>query len=363
MNDQKQLKERILFFLPYDFGELESGSRVRPYKMYRAFQELGYEVTLIAGAADKRLAMYKEIPFSEERYAFCYCEVSTYPLHPFVDYHILSGIWKRGIPIGIYYRDAYWKFADYFNYKGLKRLELIMRYHSDLFFLSRIASVLFFPSESLASLFNLRVPKIVLPPGGECKLVGSRPASPLKAVYVGGVSERYGTDIMLRALKSVNQKNIHVTLDLVCRKNELENLPQRTKELLQARWVNIHHVSGDNLPPIYARCNIALIPIIKDSYNDLALPVKLFEYLSFGLPVVATACREMQNFIESNGCGIICMDNAQSISEALIFLVEHSEILQRLSSRAIETINNGNLWTDRAKTVARNLQHSTPENK
>ncbi|MDH4137370.1 MAG: glycosyltransferase family 1 protein, partial [Anaerolineae bacterium] len=46
---------KILMHMPYPFPlELISGSRVRPYKMYRAFLELGYEVELIAGDVPTR---------------------------------------------------------------------------------------------------------------------------------------------------------------------------------------------------------------------------------------------------------------------------------------------------------------------
>jgi len=348
-------KDRIIFYLPYSFGDLETGSKVRPYKMYQSFLRLGYKVDLIAGTPDERITKYKEVLASGENYAFCYAEASSYPLHPILDYRVLLGIRRLAIPMGIYYRDAYWKFEDYFPYKGVKRLELLLRYHTDLLLFSQIASVMFFPTDSLSHLFKLRIPKIILPPGGEYRPLKREFTRPLRAVYVGGVTYRYGIQLMLEALEFVNQEKVHLVLELVCRRNELEALPQHIQMLVRAPWVNIHHISGDALQSIYSRCHIGLIPGIKDAYNDLAFPVKMFEYLSFGLPIVATHCKEMSKFIKTNGCGIICRDDAQSMADTLNLLTHDLDTVQRLSVRAVQTILNGNLWEDRAKLVANTL--------
>jgi len=143
-------------------------------------------------------------------------------VHPFVDYRIILHLWRLGIPIAIYYRDAYWKFSDYFHSKGMKRLELVLRYRTDLALFSKVSTVMFFPTASLAGLF-LKLPWTLLPPGGEVKETKRESALeyPLKAVYVGGVTERHGIGILLGALQRINRHKVLIHLDLVCCKNEL----------------------------------------------------------------------------------------------------------------------------------------------
>jgi glycosyltransferase involved in cell wall biosynthesis len=327
--------------------------------MYQAFLRLGYDVDLIAGTSSERFEQYKQIIARKKCYDFCYFEASSYPVHPIVDYRILLGLRHWGIPIGIYYRDAYWMFPEYFPYKGIKRLELIFRYRLDLLLFAKTASIMFFPTASLANLFKLKVCKAILPPGGEYKPVNRSIKAnmhPLRAIYVGGVSWRYGTHLMLEALRIVNQKEVLISLDIVCRKNELDVLPQQTKALLHEPWIRVHHIAGSALQDLYSKCHIGLIPLLKDAYNDLALPVKLFEYLSFGLAVLATNCEEMRKFIELCGCGLVCEDDAQSMAEALRLLVYHPDLLRQLSERAVQVILDGNLWEDRAKVVANTLK-------
>ena len=102
--------KRILFHLPYSFGGLRSGSSVRPYKMYQAFLGLGYKVDLIAGDVKTRRIAFEKMRKDQRNYMFCYSEPGSYPVHPFLDYRIYLYLNRKHVPIGIYYRDAYWKF-------------------------------------------------------------------------------------------------------------------------------------------------------------------------------------------------------------------------------------------------------------
>jgi glycosyltransferase involved in cell wall biosynthesis len=346
---QKSAINRMIFYLPYDFANLETGSRVRPYKMYNAFLQLGYDVKLISGNTSERLAHYRRLRNSEN-YAFCYVEASSYPLHTFVDHYILAVLKRRNIPVAVYYRDAYWKFRSYFSFAGLKRLELLLRYRADLALFNRVATVMFFPTASLADLVNVKIPKALLPPGGEYKPVERQFGHPLRAVYMGGVTYRYGLTLMLNALEIINKREIRVFLELVCREKELKDWPSYIQQKLMVPWINVQHVSGDALESIYARCHVGLVPLVKDEYNDLSLPIKLFEYLSFGLPVIVTHCNEMSKFVKENKCGIVCEDNPDSLASALCRFIDDQHLLERLSERALQTIMN-NLWMHRTKTV------------
>ena len=346
------MSKQILFYVPYDFSSLKSGSQIRPYNMYKAFLNLGYEVDLIAGNIKTRKEAFKEIRKKQKKYIFCYSEPSTYPLHPFVDYNIYLYIKKQHIPIAIYYRDAYWKFSEYFNKRGIKKLELLLRYRADLFLYNHIASVIFFPTSTLANMFNIRVKKLCLPPGGENKFKNRNNliSSPLKGIYVGGINFRYGFDILLHAFSLVNNRQ-RVELELVCRDKEFKNISKEMKNFIDCSWINIHHISGKVLERLYYKAHFGIIPRRKDKYNDLAIPVKLFEYLSFGIPVIVTDCNEMGRFVKKNECGLVCKDTPESLADSILKLINDFGLYEYLSKKAKKTILNGNLWIDRAKTV------------
>ena len=81
------------------------------------------------------------------------------------------------------------------------------------------------------------------------------------------------------------------------------------------------------------------------------MPVKLFEYLSYGLPIVATDCTEMADFVRRNRTGIVVQDNPLSLAEGVLRIVRDQDFYRELKSNAKRTLENGNLWTDRAEQV------------
>ena len=57
----------------------------------------------------------------------------------------------------------------------------------------------------------------------------------------------------------------------------------------------------DDLPAYIKNFNVALIPFVKNSYTDAVYSCKLNEYLSMGIPVVATDMQELTLYAKENG--------------------------------------------------------------
>jgi len=82
---------------------------------------------------------------------------------------------------------------------------------------------------------------------------------------------------------------------------------------------------------------VTLHPII--NYLD-ALPVKMFEYMAAGLPVIASNFPLWKKIIENNQCGL-CVDplDPRAIAKAIQYLVAHpieAEQMGRNGQRAVQ---------------------------
>jgi len=345
---------KVVFMCFTDFSTINSGSSVRPYMIYNALKQKGYEVLLINGNKKSRREKYLRYKANNEfqNVAFCYIEPSTYPIHP-MDYLILFYLKRRNIPIGIFYRDMYYKFPTLFNKKGYKRIELQLRYKIDWVLYKLFAKKIFFPTNTMSSYFRFDK-KCVLPPAGEDKAIKSKRIN-YNLIYVGGVSERYGTPILLEALKLVNKEYRNINLHLVCREYNKDIFKDYEKEI----WLKIQHVSGNDLIDIYKKSDIAIIPIRKIEYHDLAMPVKLFEYMSYGLPVIATNCKEVENFVSNNDIGIVVEDNPKCLADAIIKLYDNPIEIERLSVNVRNTLIKNNLWIHRVEVIEQQLYSTT----
>ncbi|WP_135829678.1 glycosyltransferase [Halorussus halobius] len=348
---------RILFHTPTKLtGKADSGSKVRPAKMYQSFQELGYTVDLISGPAENRLRDFKTVMENDREYVFCYSEPSTWPTNPFVDYRIYYYLYRNRIPTGIFYRDIYWKFPELFGPTGLKKWELQLRYRSDLKVFDTVADVLYCPSTSFSDFLEVSTQVEPLPPAGVDK-THNQPdnETPDRAIYVGGVSKRYGTDLLAKSFKKVNEES-DFQLELVCREEEYYSLPSAVREDFAEDWVTVHHVSGEELDDLYEDVDVGISPIRPTEYNNAAMAVKLFEYLSYGLPIVTTNCDEMASFVSDNNCGFICDDSAEAMASTLLYLQADTERFVKAKEESVTTLKQGNLWIDRARSVASFLQ-------
>ena len=341
---------KVLFICYTNFLSVNSGSLVRPYMIYKAFVSKGYEVLLINGDVKERMSKFlrykKDDAFKNVDY--CYIEPSTYPSHP-LDYIIFEYIRKLNIPVGLFYRDMYYKFPEFFKKSGYKKYELSFRYKIDWLMFKRLSKVIFFPSQTMASYFQFSN-KATLPPAGEIKFTEKKELND-SIIYVGGVNEIYGTPILLEALKIVNINHKRITLNIVCREYNRCIFEKYKKE----DWLNISHVSGEELKSMYYISDIAIIPIKINTYNNLAIPVKLFEYMSFGLPIISTDCFETACFIRKNEIGVVVQDNPESLAEAIINLYENPDMIKKLSENVKKTLINGNLWTDRIDAIEKYL--------
>ncbi len=356
---------QLLYITYIDFGNFQSGSSVRPQMMYEAFRELGWEVKLLQTQQNKRAqrrAAVEEISrWLDEgnRPDFCYVESPSGPIFNLCDKILLRKIRRLGIKIGYFYRDAAFRFDNIFikGQKTPKQHAIAAMSELDVKFLERTADIVYLPTKSMAKYFSFPC-MMTLPPacsGSIQSKVGHTPGR--SCIYVGGVSKRYGTDILLGAFDLLNANGEDYPLTLVCRESETGYIPQEYRE---KPWLHIVHASGkESLKPFYQAADLALYPIEKNDYNDFALSVKLLEYLEFGLPVVAVDCTETKRFVEGLGSGLVCRSDPADFADKVRGILTDTSLYALCALNVQKAAQSGNLWTDRAKQIARDLSQKS----
>jgi glycosyltransferase involved in cell wall biosynthesis len=341
---------KVLYICFTDFDNINRGSAVRPYKMYNAFINRGYEVILINGNVQERRKKFIHSKKNNhlENIDYCYIEPSTYPCHP-IDYLMFIYIKSLNIPVGLFYRDMYHKFPELFNKKGIKKMELLIRYKFDWSIYKIISKTIFFPSDSMAKYFKFDN-KAALPPAGDI-LNTKKESLQYNVIYVGGVSKRYGTDKLLEAMQIVNDTFKRINLILVCRDYDDTFFKKYENE----EWLSIKHVSGEELEQFYSKSDVAIIPIQENEYHNFAVPIKLFEYLSYNMPIITTNCFETARFVRNNQIGIVTNDNAQELAEAIIKLYKNDNEIFKYTNNSKKTLINGNLWGHRVDKIEKYL--------
>ena len=343
-----------------------SGSQIRPVKMLEAFKSLGCEVDVVMGTGKDRRQQIKQIKQKikeGKRYDFVYSESSTYPtmfaygvkdafMYPLLDFSFFSFCKKNSIPIGLFYRDIYWKFPKMINKPFIKKLFLNIMHRFDLLVYQKYIDVLYLPSKKMGEYLNFNFEPIkLLPPGA----VDDYFAEPMKTnnnlniFYVGGIGGHYKMHKLLKVVGDFP----NVSLTICCREKDWQLNGDSYNQLLKSN-LNVVHVNGNDLIPFYEKADLVSLFWENSEYMDFAMPVKLFEYLAHKKPIIATAGTEAGNFVKDNGAGWVIPYDENALKELLNQIKENPEIL-------IEKINNiynilpMNTWKSRALQVCKDL--------
>lgn len=94
---------------------------------------------------------------------------------------------------------------------------------------------------------------------------------------------------------------------------------------------------------------VTLHPTI--NYLD-SLPVKMFEYMAAGLPVIASDFPYWRNIVEANDCGV-CVDplSPEAIAEAIDFFVKNPDVAMRKGENGRKAVSEKYNWGEEEKKL------------
>ena len=363
---------KMIFHIPC-FIDLnaKSGSSIRPIKMIQAFKDNGYDVDIVMGYAKERKKQILNIKKNIKdgvKYDFLYSESSTMPtllteknhlpMHPFLDFSFFKFCKKHNIKIGLFYRDVYWKFNEYKNnVSKIKRIVAIALYRYDLLKYKHTIDVMYLPSLKMKNFVYDDFNGLIfsdLPPGIEVKKnIKINKNSSLNIFYVGGITKPGGLYDVSKLIDITNiDENINLTI--CCRKNEWDSVKQFYKGIINDR-VKIIHKSGVELDDYYNKADLCSLIFPYNDYRLFAVPIKLFEYLSYQKPIITTDKSAVSEYVEKNDVGFVVNYSDKSIEKTIKKILNNRNILIEKTNN-IKKIFVSETWKSRAKKVERDLK-------
>ena len=348
-----------------------SGSSVRPQKMKEALESLDIDVRSFGGINNdlslrkKTVAEIKEL-LKTWRPDACYIEPPSGPMFFHGDVSLIKTLHRMAVPISIFYRDAYWKYPEYSEEGKLsisakiKRIIIKrMQIHQWNVFKNNI-DIIYFPSSTMAKEFDCPN-KRALPPGGFIPAAKEKNeiSKPIQFIFVGGAARNYGTHLTIEAFDRLNKSEIKAKLFYICPENQWKTIGIEQERYHD--WLDVIHTSGDeNLKQYYEKSDVALLIAPRSFYRDFAVPIKIFEYISYLKPILVTDCTETAKIIDENQAGWITNDSVESVVFKLEYLCSHPEEIISIKEH-MEEVRNNNLWISRADRVVRELSDLRPE--
>jgi len=364
------MKKNIIFHIPWKIKpERISASQIRPLNMLNAFKNSGYNVDVVMGTFEEKksyILKIKENIKKGKKYIFCYSESSTAPTflangwreairkgnNDFMFFRYLS---TKNIPIGLFYRDIYWKFDLFMKeLPYIKKILFPFLYKFDLYMYGKYINTLFLPSVKMKNFIpEFNGSTEALPPGCFISYYSRsdiKNISGINLVYVGGIIGHYNlNELMNYAL--VKSADINITICV--RKEEWETL-QKYQKLERDKKITIKHISGDKLDYIYRDADIGLLFIEPILYWAFAMPFKLFEYIGHGIPVISTEDTAVAEFVTEHDIGWVIPNSAFEMSK-LISMIHADPSLLYLKKENVLRLRETQTWEARVKHVEETL--------
>jgi len=344
------LKECVIFYYPGVISKKPtSGSAQRPYKMLMALREK-YSVYEITGELTVRRKKIKELVklIKEGKQIKClYGEFKTTPLiysngasdvslSYLYDFWFLSFCKRHNVDTSIYIRDLFWQFDAYKRQVPLyKRLMFRFFYYFDFMLLTQLVTRIFLPTESIKAFLPVVNPEKVgvLPPGCDDLLVRPRALvdNKIRIIYVGGFGFNYDLAWFVKDIPE------NVQLTLCIRPEDVANINFSTER------ITVLHLSSGELPEEYEKHDLAIVPINKSPYLDVAMPIKVMEAVGNEVPIITTDLKEVSDFVLLNNIGWIIDPDIKSFSTLIDDILSDRTMLEEKKA-AIRTCKQKNLW-------------------
>ncbi len=164
--------------------------------------------------------------------------------------------------------------------------------------------------------------------------------------YVGGITKLRGVFDYIEAMSSLASVKLNLGGDYFHLKSALEN----TKG-----WKNVTafgFVDRKQIKQIFKNSKVGLVVLHPAPNYIEALPVKMFEYMAAGLPVICSDFEIYRQIVEDNECGYcISPNNPELIAETIERLIDDEKLWTRLSKNAIRAIEEKYSWEVESKVL------------
>jgi glycosyltransferase involved in cell wall biosynthesis len=168
------------------------------------------------------------------------------------------------------------------------------------------------------------------------------------AIYCGSISKSKGIFLILDALIAAKKRGYHFKIAIVGQFNN-SALQSEVEKIIQKEKLDNHLFFTGELPleevsQYYEKSKVAFCLFPLNRTNQLILPIKLFEYAAFGLPIIGSNFGHIAEIIQSNGIGI-CVNphDAEKVASVLIELIADDKYKEYIPL-CMDSVKDKYLW-------------------
>lgn len=175
----------------------------------------------------------------------------------------------------------------------------------------------------------------------------------VRLVFHGVILERSGLGLLMTAVAQMRYKE-RILLKIIGEGDFSETLRETIKAQGLEAVVEFdnHSYPVYSIPEQLSDCHVGLVPLEISSATNFALPLKLLECVSLGLPVVSVRNDAISYYFDEEDCLFFEQNNPQSLAAVLDRIAENPEILTHYRNRSVALRSRFSWSTEKKKYVA-----------
>ena len=179
--------------------------------------------------------------------------------------------------------------------------------------------------------------------------------------YIGGLNKDRGYEVIISTMKFLERNGIDLMCSITGQIDYMgidDNFPRLKLGINEnnIRWNGV--VNFLEIPGYLSQSGIFWLPWINTPNNELGTPIKIFEYMAAGRPIVASSLSFVKKIIQEVGCGTLVIPNdTESNAKAILDLVMNPEIATEMGKRGRKSVEEKYNWSSQ-EIILKNFYES-----
>lgn len=174
-------------------------------------------------------------------------------------------------------------------------------------------------------------------------------------LYLGDTGLRRGLPVTIDTVNLIKDKIPNIKLVIVGKSSTDYILKQQVLDLGLQDYVDFEGWQNVELFPSYiVASSVGISPLRKNFMHELAYANKIFQYMSFAIPIIVSDCKAQQRVVEINNSGLVFeAGNAEDFAEKALKLFADKELRSELGKNGKRFIEEEFNWSITSKELIR----------
>lgn len=179
------------------------------------------------------------------------------------------------------------------------------------------------------------------------------PGEAFRLTYHGGMLERYGPDLLVRAVPRLREAIPNLRVDLYGTGDYLPAVEALVTELAVADIVKVHgFIPTEQIPLAVRGADLGIVPMRQDTFTDGLLPTKLMELAAMGVPAVVARTHTTTRYFDDSMVSYFPPGDVDALAASVLALYHDPEQRRRLASEAARFLERHSWSAEKARYLS-----------